>query len=50
MYKRISRLFVICLFFTICFNVPSSDALEDKYKVVIEDSFYVVKEENKELF
>ena len=50
MLNRIFTLSITSLLFLICFNVPNSNSLEDKYKVVIEDSFYVVKEENKELF
>lgn len=32
------------------FNVETSFSVEDKYKVVYEESFYVVKPENKDLF
>ena len=44
------RLFALILFITFCFFVNESNALEDRYKIVIEESFYVVKEENKEQF
>ena len=43
-------LFALILFITFCFFVNESNALEDRYKIVIEESFYVVKEENKEQF
>ncbi len=38
------------LLFNFCFFVHESGAVEDRYKIVIEESFYVVKEENKEQF
>ncbi len=44
------RLFALILFITFCFIANESNALEDRYKIVIEESFYVVKEENKEQF
>jgi len=40
----------LIILFTFCFFVNNSIALEDRYKIVIEESFYVVKEENKEQF
>ena len=43
------RLVVILLCFSI-FLTGSSLAVEDRYKIVIEESFYVVAEENKEQF
>ena len=45
-----ARLFAVILFMTLCFFVNESDAAKDRYKTVIEESFYVVKEENKEQF
>ena len=40
---------IICVFLSVSFS-GSSFALEDKYKIVIEESYYVVEEENKEEF
>lgn len=38
------------LLFNFCFFIHESVAAQDRYKIVIEESFYVVKEENKEQF
>ena len=47
---NILRLTALILFMTSIFFVSESNAVEDRYKIVIEESFYVVKEENKEQF
>ena len=48
--NNILRLTALILFMTSIFFVSESNAVEDRYKIVIEESFYVVKEENKEQF
>jgi len=40
----------LILILNICLFNSDSHALEDRYKIVIEESFYVVAEENKEQF
>ncbi|MGH7884211.1 MAG: hypothetical protein ACRENO_00795 [Thermodesulfobacteriota bacterium] len=40
----------LLLISTVFINIQSSFAVEEKYKVVIEESFYVVKPENEDLF
>lgn len=44
------QIVTIILLFNFCFFVHESYAVENRYKIVIEESFYVVKEENKEQF
>ncbi len=44
------RLAALILFIGFGFFTVESNAVEDRYKIVIEESFYVVKEENKEQF
>lgn len=41
---------VLLLIAAAFFDINITHAVEDKYKVVIEESFYVVKPENEELF
>ncbi|NIP29899.1 MAG: hypothetical protein GTO02_06545 [Candidatus Dadabacteria bacterium] len=50
MFKRSLYLVLLTLLIVIGLNSVKSHAVEDKYKIVIEESFYVVKAENKEKF
>jgi len=48
----INRIHIVSLilFFNFCFFINDTGAAGNDYKIVIEESFYVVKEENKEQF
>jgi putative SOS response-associated peptidase YedK len=49
MIKTVKTVALILTINICLFNI-NSNALEDRYKIVIEESFYVVAEENKEQF
>jgi len=48
----VNRIYIVSLIllFNLCFFVNDSSAAGNDYNIVIEESFYVVKEENKEKF
>lgn len=50
MFNKFFKGSILFFVFLFCFSVIDSYSADDKYKLVYEESFYVVKPENKELF